>query len=145
MGLPAQLTRPRPRAMHLLPLHSTDEHLLRFVDGWVDDLVRGDYAAAFAKTEHYPYYAWTPQLIREVIAGFGHPDPAGTSRVTSRESASGTQHYREIDRESVPEGGVGLILYDLPIDGAWSDVTATFHMLASSKRLTLVLHGIHLF
>ena len=56
-------------------LEMTDDEILRFVEAWIDDLARGDYRAAFDRTRHDPYYAWTPALIEAVINGYGLPEP----------------------------------------------------------------------
>ena len=38
-----------------LKSEATDEEVLRVVEAWIDDLARGDYAGAFARTRHDPY------------------------------------------------------------------------------------------
>ena len=38
---------------------------------------------------------------------------------------------------------VGEIFYDLPINGEWSDLTATFKILQAKDYVTLELNEIH--
>jgi len=131
-----------------LPAEPTDDEILRAADDWVDDLERGDYATAFARTVHDPYYGWTPDLIRAVIAGYGLPEPHPSGevfRVTSRATARGRARYREVDREAVTPGAVAVIRYDLPLNGEWSDLTATFRLESREDGAELILEEIHVF
>jgi hypothetical protein len=89
--------------MHLRD-NPTDEEILAFVDGWIDDLTRGDYSAAYARTAHDPYYDWSPALIRSVIEGYGLPEPhpSGTTfSVTPRHLARGGTPERSVRRDSL--------------------------------------------
>jgi hypothetical protein len=131
-----------------LPRNPTDDEILRVVEDWVGDLERGDYATAFSRTAHDPYYGWTPDLIRDVVAGYGSPQrhPSGeVFRVTSRATASGLARCREIDREVVPPGAIAAVRYDLPLNGKWSDLTATFRVEPRAEGADLVLEEIHVF
>jgi len=56
-------------AMHLTR-DPSDEEILHLVDAWIDDLAHGDYEGAFLRTEHDPYYQWTPKLMRSVVQGY---------------------------------------------------------------------------
>jgi hypothetical protein len=132
-----------------LSAEAGDEEILRFVEAWIDDLAAADYAAAFARTRHDPYYGWTPDLIERVVAGYGHPEPHPSGRrwaVTARADARGRPHYREVDRD-VPPPIVARVWYDLPLDGEWSDLTATFRVERSTSTdgLDVVLEDIHVF
>jgi hypothetical protein len=132
----------------MLPGAPTDDEILRAVEAWVDDLEREDYAGAFFRTSHDPYYCWTPDLIRDVVAGYGSPDPHPTGevfRVTPRARARGRAHYREVNRRVVPPGAIAAVRYDLPINGEWSDLTATFRVEARPDGAELILEEIHVF
>ena len=126
----------------------TDAEIVAFVERWIDDLARGDFAAAYARTAHDPYYQWTPELIQTVIAGYGHtaPHPNGTIfRVTSRATASGQPHYHTVDRKAVCPPAFAAVLHDLPLNGKWSDLTATFRIEPSERGSRVVLEEIHVF
>jgi hypothetical protein len=129
-----------------LAANATDDEMLALVERWIDDLSRGDYAAAYARTSHDPYYEWTPELIHAVIAGYGLPEPhrRGPFSVTDRLSAHGTPRY-EIDREDLGPGTVAEVWYDLPLNGEWSDLTATFRFERDGDFLRAVLQEIHVF
>jgi len=131
-----------------LPANPTDDEILRIVEDWVSDLERGDYKAAFSRTAHDPYYCWTPDLIRDVVAGYGSPEPHPSGevfRVTSRATARGRAHYREIDRQVVPPGAIAAVRHDLPLNGEWSDLTATFRVESRADGAALILEEIHVF
>lgn len=40
---------------------------------------------------------------------------------------------------------VGKVWYDLPLNGEWSDLTATFNILKSESHIVLELNEIHIF
>jgi hypothetical protein len=131
-----------------LRVQATDEEILVAVEAWIDDLARGDYVAAFARTEHDAYYAWTPELIEAVINGYGLAEPLRRGvkfTVTPRADARGRPHYREVDRDVARDSTIAEVWYDLPINGEWSDLTATFRVDRKDLALTLVLQEIHVF
>lgn len=114
-----------------LPHNPSDEDILHFVEAWIDDLAGGDYEAAFRRTEHDPYYQWTPDLIRLVVQGYGssEPYPCGTVfNVTPRARALGGPPQRTVDRSVVRPHSLAEVLYDLPLNGKWSDLTATLRV-----------------
>jgi len=131
--------------VHLSP-EATDEDILRFVEAWIDDLAAGDYGAAFARIAHDPYYGWTPDLIARAIASYGFPDPhpRGPFAVTARAEARGRPHNREVDRDA-RRPVVARVWHDLPLNGEWSDLTATFRVEQSADGLEVILEEIHVF
>jgi hypothetical protein len=127
---------------------ASDEEILSAAEAWIDDLARGDYAAAFARTSHDPYYRWTPELIESVINGYGLPEPHRSGKkfiVTPRSDAKGRPRNREVDREVARDLTVAEVWYDLPLNGEWSDLTATFRVERDDLHLSLVLEEIHVF
>jgi hypothetical protein len=126
----------------------SDEEILRFIEAWVDDLARDDYEAAFRRTEHDPYYQWTPELMRSVVHGYGLPHEPGDPvfRVTPRQSAQG-KHVVRITREQIKSYGPGLaVAYcNLPLNGEWSDLTASFLIKPCEDGSAVVLKEIHVF
>jgi hypothetical protein len=137
--------------MMTLALSASDEEILAVVRLWVSLLASQDYQSAFELTDHSA--EWTPDLIRQVIEGYGLPDPKRTHhRVTPIDQASGgRQPEHEVTRSGKPfalDGGdelIGDVLFDLPLDGSWSDLTATFDIRRSRETLWLVLDQIHVF
>jgi hypothetical protein len=125
-----------------------DEELLRFVEDWIDDLARGDYASAFERTKHDAYYRWTPALIEQVIGGYGLPKahPSGVRfTVTPRDLARGRPYHRHVEREGARLPVVAWLQYDLPLNGQWSDLTASFRVERGLEGLTVVLEDIHVY
>ena len=131
--------------MHL-PKSASDAEILEFVDRWTDELALGEYDRAYARTAHDAYYQWSASLIREVIAGYGLPEahPSGeVFSVTPRALAAGEQSTREVTRREVPPGAIALVSYNLPLNGEWSDLTATFRLEAAESGLVVILEEIH--
>jgi hypothetical protein len=101
-------------------------------------------------TAHDPYYAWSPTLIRQVIEGYGFPEkhPAGPFRVTPLADAkAGSRPRHEIKRyeNAAPNGPIAEAWFDLPLNGEWSDLTATLAVYAVGRDLVLCLNEIHVF
>jgi hypothetical protein len=125
----------------------TDDEILHLVEAWIDDLARGDSQSAFDRTRHDPHFEWTPALIEAVINGYGLPEPhpSGTRyTVTIRTSALGAPRH-EIDRSDAQAPVLAYVRYDLPLNGEWSDLTATFRVEDVDGSVDLVLEEIHVF
>ena len=126
----------------------SDEEILAAVEVWIDDLAAGDYQAAFDRTAHDPYHAWSADLIRAVVAGYGLPEahPSGeVFAVSRRTDTPGQPFHRLVDRKAVNQDEIAEVWYDLPLNGAWSDLTATFSVQQCIGHAVLVLHQIHVF
>jgi hypothetical protein len=128
--------------MKALPASASDDELIRFIDQWASLLEREDYAGAYAHTEHDPARQWTPELMRHVIKDYGDRRP--NQRVTVIGAPSDVRQRKEVSRSANDgDGYVGEIWYDLNIDGAVSDLTATFDLVAEAGKLNVRLHDIH--
>ncbi len=131
-----------------LSRNPSDAEILHFIESWVDDLVQENYAGAFHRTEHEPYYQWTPELMRDVIHGYGLPDPDGPIfHVTPRHSAQGKPSVSIYRGENMKVYGpaIAVAFYNLPLNGQWSDLTATFRFDPHDKGSVAVLQEIHVF
>lgn len=128
--------------MKPLPADSSDDDLLRFIDGWAALLDREDYAGAFEYTDHLPEMGWTPDLLREVIKSYG--ERCANQRVTVEGVPTDITQRKEVDRaKQNRDGRVAGIWYDLNIDGVASDLTATFEVVLEEGGLKIVLNDIH--
>ena len=128
--------------MKPLPAGSSNDELLRFIDGWAALLEREDYAAAIAYTDHIPAMGWTPDLLREVIKSYG--ERCANQRVTVEGVPTDVIQRKEVDRATRNRNGrVAGIWYDLNIDGVASDLTATFEVLLEQGGLRILLSDIH--
>jgi len=129
-----------------LSSNPSDEEILCAVEAWIDDLARGDFGSAYARTDHDTYYQWSPELIRSVIEGYGLPVTAEQKKryaVTSRTLAVGEAPRRLVDREATPPNSIACVEYRLPLDGTWSDLSATFRVEPREDGSALVLEEIH--
>lgn len=136
-------------AVHLPPT-AADADILGVADRWAAALAAEDYGAAYGMTAHEPDFAWTPALIGNVINGYGSPEPhpGGPFRVTDLETAKGGPAPRHEVQWFDPvaiAGRLGVVWFDLPLNGAWSDLTATFAIWRPEDQIVLALNEIHVF
>jgi hypothetical protein len=129
--------------MDSLPETTTDADLLAFADRWAALMEREDYEAAYAYTAHASYQGWTPDLMRQVVKSYGDARP--TQKVTVAGESSDIRQCKEVDRWEPPNGAgaIGEIWYDLNIDGAMSDLTATFQIVRVPGGLEVRLNEMH--
>jgi hypothetical protein len=124
-----------------------DEEVLAFVDRWIDELASDNYEAAYASSEHDPYYQWTPALMRVVVEGYGLPEPHRSGvrfRVTPRQSACGNRGEYRIDWSG--QGRMlGWVYSSLPLNGEWSDLTVSFRIETRELGAVAILEEIHVF
>ena len=86
--------------------------------------------------------------MRLVVQGYGLPEPHRSGDVfvvTSRASALGGPPQRVVEREIVPPDSLAEVWYDLPLNGRWSDLTATFRVELRTNGSAVVLQEIHVF
>lgn len=140
--------------MKTLPASATDEQILQVAREWAEALARDDYQEAFDMTAHDPYHGWTPVLMRTVVQNYGSIEPLADGsiyRVTALGTAEGGSTPRhEVNRRSADVDAhetqeIGSIWFDLPLDGEWSDLTATFEIRSNGNALHLVLNETHVF
>lgn len=90
--------------------------------------------------------------MKRVILNYGPPDARGdgkTFKVTpmDRAPARPEHAYQEVERlESPPPKDpalIGSVLFDLPLNGAWSDLTASFDLIRVKEGLALRLDDLH--
>jgi hypothetical protein len=124
-----------------LALEATPTEILKIVEVWVKMLEQEDYHNAYAYTEHDEYYQWTPELIKEVIYGYGLPEPHPNGEIfkvtpispVSTEDIKPSHEVNYYDEplpyEEKEAEIIGQVWYDLPLNGQWSDLTATFQIL----------------
>ncbi len=132
-----------------LPVNASDEDILSVIRDWVELLAADSFEAACAMLHHEPDDPATPDFLRVYISNYGSHDPmkdGSTYRVTSCKSATGREtHYQRINRyDSVDASSfAGDAMFDLPLNGAWSDLTALFWILSREGSLVLQLDDVH--
>jgi hypothetical protein len=144
---------------HIVLSERTAEAVRVVVEQWVGLLVERKYAEALAllatrrplldppSTET----GWTPELLAQVIQNCSLVQPREDRRtfaVTPIATAMGDGPRFEVTWFERPVGcgwgaSVGHAHYDLPLNGAWSDVTATFDILDTEEGLALALDDVH--
>jgi hypothetical protein len=129
----------------------SDEEILAVVRRWSDTMAAGNYRAALTMV-HAP--GWTAELLQRTLAGYGDPDaPEQLHQVTLLEFARyrpGDEPFNnpwprhKVDRFVLPDGKENIsVWFDLPLDGYWSDLTATFDLDLKGETLVLALNMIH--
>jgi len=139
-----------PATATRLTASASDQEILAVARDWAHALAAQDYERAYAVTAHDPYYAWSASLIRQVVEGYGFPEkqPAGPFRVTPLGDAKGGPRPRHKVRryeKKAPNNAVAEAWFDLPLNGVWSDLTATFAVYPIGDELVLCLNEIHVF
>ena len=119
--------------------------VLALVERWVSLLVERRYEDALVLL--VPNADWTAALLEKVIANYGFVEPRSDGRtffVTPIASALGSGPRASVTwYESARENVVGDVCFDLPLDGEWSDVTATFDIVAVGEGVALELDDVH--
>jgi hypothetical protein len=128
--------------MTLFPSTISDADIIAYVDGWASLLEAGDYQGAYDATAHSAEMSWTPELIQVVIEQYGDAEPS--QHVTVVGTPPDVRQRKEVDRWPVNcNGSVGQVWYDLNINGAVSDLTATFTLLQEESGMRIYLNDIH--
>jgi hypothetical protein len=128
--------------------NSSDDELLSEVRAWIELLAKEDFTLALQRIPGEQPDAWSPQLLQKVIAGYGLPDPhpSGTRfQVTSVAQVAGNPPIARVERQVVPPGAVAYIEHSVPLNGNWSDLTATFALSAQGSQTALRLLEVHVF
>ena len=126
------------------------EEVLPFVYDWVELLAQDCYKEAFEMLLHPPDSLFTPDLVRQLMAGYGELERRDNkiSRVTSPSTAvlppdllthSQDVDWFDEDQNHRMKDRVGYVHFDIPLDGKWSDLTAVFwvHVVESGFVLEL--------
>ena len=125
-----------------LPHDISDDELIAFIDKWAALMEVEDYEAAFAYTDQVPQMGWTPELLRQVVKGYG--EALDGQRVTVAGEPTDIQQRKKVDWwEPNRLNEIGEIWYDLNINGYTSDLTATFRMVKTVKGMVIRLNDIH--
>jgi len=134
----------------MIRLHrnASSEEILAVVKEWCRVLDQEDYETAYSMTWHSPKDHWTPKLMKDAISTYGCviPRPDGqVFKVTPCETGVGNLIPRhEVDwRDKERSGIAGDVWVDLPLNGEWSDLTATFYLRRWDECLVLELNEIH--
>ncbi|WDP88322.1 MAG: hypothetical protein HUN04_00590 [Desulfobacter sp.] len=98
--------------MKPLPNDISDERLIAVIDEWAALMEAEDYHAAFYFTDQVSEMAWTPELYRKVVKGYG--DALPKQKVTVQGKPTDITQRKEVDRwEPNGLGEIGEIWYDL--------------------------------
>ena len=92
-----------------------------------------------------PSEGWTPELMRTVVRHYGFTEPRRdgcTFVVTPIAEAVGGRPRPEQDVLRFGNGS-GVVHFDLPLNGEWSDVTAIIEFEEQRDGLALRLVDIH--
>ena len=131
-----------------LPANPTNAEIAALVRQWMSDLADERYAEALSRVPAEESQNWTASLLQAVIAGYGLPEPhpKGTVyRVTAPPEAAPDRPTFRVDRDLTPPHALAYIEQDLPLNGAWSDLTATFLLRECQQGTILQLEEVHVF
>ncbi|EJN04238.1 hypothetical protein [Phyllobacterium sp. YR531] len=130
-----------------LPLEASDQQILNAVRTWCAALAAEDYEGARSMVRAP---GWTAEKLRKTIEGYDGYNQSG--EYPHRLSPLDTAEYRpgdepvnnpwprhEVDRDE----GLISVWFDLPLDGYWSDLTATFSVETEGHATVLYLDMVH--
>jgi hypothetical protein len=138
--------------MHVLSAR-TDAAVRSAIERWVGLLVEQRFEEALAMLARSEQ--WTPELLVNVIGNYGSVEPRDDGRtfsVTARAvtTAGGDARFEVTwldppltNRLDYAPDLLGHARYDLPLNGVWSDVTATFDILDLPDGVALALADVH--
>jgi hypothetical protein len=117
---------------------------------WVSFLEQENYQSAYALTDHEGPN-WTPVVLQKLIENYGSLEPLDERfLVTDRLAAQGTSIDPEFQwfpkpEEVLGELILGILHFELPLNGEWSDLTAIFYIVGAkaSSEVRLKLTDIH--
>jgi hypothetical protein len=121
---------------------STDEPVVtftRFTRDWFRLLARGEFAGAVSRLDEPNSYGerWDAEKIQSVFRDYANSESVS---IADPDTIAGDGH------PSVGEftDGRGYWFeHDVPLGGAWSDLTAQFEFLRRPGGYAVVLHDIH--
>jgi hypothetical protein len=135
-----------------LPLDCKDQDILDVAREWTERLVAEDYLGAFNMLLYVPTFpgkSWvaSQEALRAWIINCGTDEPIPgepSYQVTPIDSAEGEipQGYLELDRSETDQrypGCRGRLDWPIPLNGEWSDLKASFDLVARDGELLFVL------
>lgn len=146
--------------MKRLAPDASDEELLQAVEEWVRLLAEERYQDAYDYLYHDERDYIDPQEMKTLISNYGSTEPhwsgeifkvtliedeedeEGTLDEQTDDSSLGLFRYDEQDSRR-GDGLAGYVLYDLPLNGRWSAVSAILNLRMVHNSLVLQLEDIH--
>lgn len=134
-----------------LPLNCTDSDILAVAAEWTSRLVAEDYAGAWDMLLHRPGEVWapTPDVLKARVVNYGSPDPIPGEPVcvvTPIATAVGERWRWLPSLDRTPDGDPhrgpafrGRLDWQLPLNGEWSDLVASFDLIEHEGELVFVL------
>lgn len=133
-----------------LPLDCSDAEILAVAGEWTNRLVAEDFAGAWEMLLHRPGEVWapTPDALKTRIrqCGCESPTPSEALRVTPTATATGERWRRLPALSRTADGDTyrgpairGRLDWQLPLNGAWSDLVASFDLLEHDDALVFAL------
>ena len=152
--------------MRVLPFESSDDQIRTLVIEWNELLAAREYAEALdllhpCVWDPQTCESWSPEILSKHISFRGGIVPVDERRfeVTSYSEAKlpdwMREHEIEVDRHELREDGdigdrypagrpsVGIVHYDLTLNGFFTDLTARFNVRPVSGGIALELMDIH--
>lgn len=138
--------------MHVLP-DRTDQAVRSVVERWVGLLVEERFDEAMEMLG--PSGTWTPELLAAVVRNYGSIEPRDDGRTFCVTAPTATKEGGDArfdvtwldppltNRLDYAPDLLGHARYDLPLDGQWSDLTATFEIVELPEGAVLALDDVH--
>lgn len=135
-----------------LPPNANDEQILEVARNWIELLAADKYDEALNIFRSTDYAGdWTPELLKTVISYYGSLEPYNSGEIfkvssLTKEISGKPYQFRvewfEFDEQRSSDF-LGSVLFDLPLNDEWSDLTAIFDIFDGSGGLVFELDIIH--
>jgi len=123
-----------------------EEQLVAFAREWFGLVARAEWGAALRMIDEPSSYGirWTREAIIELVRDVFGPETRfaaafGSPVFSGPDLATGNPH----PRVGAFDAGGFWLHYDVPLNGAFSDLTAQFEFMPRGDRFAAILHDMH--
>jgi hypothetical protein len=129
-----------PSAMPVPNLPDVQPLLVRYIESWVERLAAGDWDGAMSLIDTPNHYGirWSTVNVRRILVDYGRGIEPKVTAPRDRQGVAARFSVVALD-----DGSGYFVAYDLPLDGADSDLTAQFEFLLSGDEYVVALLDLH--
>lgn len=149
--------------MNKLPIDASEKEIKDIIIEWNELMAQERYAEAlelvpYDTNHYYNDSEWTPELLKSVVYGYGlagytkeelEKEFGCIYKITSLNNISNRNEIIQsieinYDMEWFEENDLAEILYDVPLNGSQSDLTASFILRrVNDKYITVIFEDLH--
>jgi hypothetical protein len=139
--------------MRTVPIPASDVEILNIIQDWIELLAQERYKEAHEMLYQPEDNSWTSELVKNAISGYKSSgnitnDPSYVTPIQEVQTGEGINPNRDIQwftgEDQRKDKYAGVIHFDLPINGEWSDLTAIFFIHQLEEVFAIELETIHI-